>query len=214
MLLLADRLLGIHRNAPHARFAGRTFQRWAAAPQPRRRRKVVYFHGCGTNYYEPDVGEMVVAVLEHNGYHVGFRRRMLRTAAAVERQLRGGACVRPAARGQSRPSTRDGWPIVANSTSCGLMLKQEAREILGVEDDDLKAVSEATYDLCEFLLLMHERGEPDRFPAPAADRPPTTLCQQRGPRDRQARARPARADPDLNVIELDADCCGSPARTG
>ena len=25
---------------------------------------VVYFHGCGTNYYEPGVGEMVVEVLD------------------------------------------------------------------------------------------------------------------------------------------------------
>src|SRR5207248_938699 len=50
------------------------------------------------------------------------------------------------------PYAREGLPIVANSTSCGLMLKREAREILDLEVEDVVAVSDATYDLCEFLL--------------------------------------------------------------
>ena len=50
--------------------------------------------------------------------------------------------------------------IVGNATSCTLMLKREAREILGLEDDpDLKLVSERTYDICELLLELHDRGE-------------------------------------------------------
>ena len=40
------------------------------------------------------------------------------------------------------------------------MLKREAREILGLEDDpDLELVSERTYDICEYLLELHDRGE-------------------------------------------------------
>ena len=42
----------------------------AATPARRAGKQVVYFHGCGTEYYEPDGGEKVVAVLEHNGYRV------------------------------------------------------------------------------------------------------------------------------------------------
>ena len=62
--LIAERLLGIHRDAPLPRFAGRTFQDWARKHRsPVAERSVVYFHGCGTNYYEPGVGEMVVEVL-------------------------------------------------------------------------------------------------------------------------------------------------------
>ncbi len=57
--------------------------------------------------------------------------------------------------------------IVGNATSCTLMLKREAREILSLEDDpDLKLVSERTYDICELLLDLHDRGElQDRLPA-------------------------------------------------
>lgn len=52
----------------------------------------------------------------------------------------------------------DGHAIVATSTSCGLMLKREAREILGVQDDDLELVGKHTFDVCEFLLDLHECG--------------------------------------------------------
>ena len=209
--LVADRLLGIHRNAPMPRFAGRTFQRWARRHRSViSRRKVIYFHACGTNYYEPDVGEMVVAVLEHNGYHV---RVPPQDCCGLPLQSNGNF---PAARKYVRrlvtslaPFAREGWPIVANSTSCGLMLKKEAREILGVEDEDLQAVSEATYDLCEFLLLLHERGElRTDFRALPLTVPYHAPCQQRG----HGIGKPAldllALIPELRVIELDADCCG------
>jgi glycerol-3-phosphate dehydrogenase subunit C len=208
---LADRLLGIHHKAPMPRFAGRTFQRWARGHQsPAARRSIVYFHACGTNYYEPAVGEMVVAVLEHNGFQVvvppqdccGLPLQSngnFRSARAYVRRL-----VENLA-----PHARDGLPIVSNSTSCSLMLKREAQEILGVEDDDLKAVSTATFDLCEFLLDLHERGElrTDFQPLPLTV-PYHAPCQQQGHGIGQPALDLLALVPDLQVIELDAACCG------
>ena len=209
---LAHRLLGIHRDAPLPRFAGRTFQSWARSHggPAGEERSVVYFHGCGTNYYEPGLGEMVVGVLEHNGFHVvvppqdccGLPLQSngnFKAARAYVRQLVANLA----------PYARDGLPIVANSTSCGLMLKREAREILGVGDEDLEAVSEATYDICEFLLLLRERGElrTDLQTLPLTV-PYHAPCQQRG----HGIGKPAldllALIEDLRLIELDADCCG------
>jgi glycerol-3-phosphate dehydrogenase subunit C len=98
---------------------------------------------------------------------------------------------------------------VSNSTSCSLMLKAEAREILGVEDADLSAVSEAMYDLCEFLLLLHEGGELETDLRPLALTVPYHApCQQWG----HGIGKPAldllALIPELRVIELDVDCCG------
>jgi glycerol-3-phosphate dehydrogenase subunit C len=209
--LLADRVVGIHRDAPFPRFAGRTFQRWARERRgSAAHRSLVYFHACGTNYYEPAVGEMVVAVLEHNGFEVLVPPQ---DCCGLPLQSNGNfeaarAYVRRLVANLVRYA-RDGLPIVASSTSCGLMLKREAHEILGVEDEDLRVVSEATYDVCEFLLLLHERGElrTDFRPLPLTV-PYHAPCQQRG----HGIGKPAldllALIQDLRVIEVDADCCG------
>jgi glycerol-3-phosphate dehydrogenase subunit C len=100
-------------------------------------------------------------------------------------------------------------PIVANSTSCGLMLKREAREILELEDEEVRLVGEQTYDLCEFLLALHDRGElrTDFGPLPLTV-PYHAPCQQQG----HGIGKPAldllALVPELRVEELDADCCG------
>ena len=52
--ILGEKLLKVHRDAPAPDFAGRRFSRWARKHEsPKTGRKIVYFHGCGTEYYEP-----------------------------------------------------------------------------------------------------------------------------------------------------------------
>jgi glycerol-3-phosphate dehydrogenase subunit C len=208
---VGERLLGVHRQAPLPRFAGRTFQRWARRHvSPPAERTVLYFHACGTNYYEPAVGQMTVEVLEHNGFHVVVPPQ---DCCGLPLQSNGNF---PAARAYVRrltahlaPHVRDGCAIVSNSTSCGLMLKREALEILGVEDDDLQVVSGSMFDLCEFLLLLHEGGElRTDFRPLELTVPYHAPCQQQN----HGIGKPAldllSLIPGLRVIELDAECCG------
>jgi glycerol-3-phosphate dehydrogenase subunit C len=209
---LVETFVGIHRDAPMPSFAGTTFQRRSRKHQsPAGETKaVVYFHGCGTNYYEPRVGEMVVAVLEHNGYRVIVPQQ---DCCGLPLQSNGNF---PAARTYVRrlvarlePHARAGLPIVSNSTSCGLMLKREAHEILGIDDDDLKVVSSQMFDLCEFLLRLYDRGElRTDFSSLPLTVPYHAPCQQRG----HGIGKPAldllALVPDLHMIELDVDCCG------
>src|SRR5581483_5586404 len=69
--ILGEKLLGIHRDAPAPDFARRRFSRWAKGhTSPATGRRIVYFHGCGTEYYEPWEGRKVVEILEHNGFEV------------------------------------------------------------------------------------------------------------------------------------------------
>jgi glycerol-3-phosphate dehydrogenase subunit C len=208
---VGERVLGVHRHAPLPRFAGRTFQRWAKRHvSPAAERTVVYFHACGTNYYEPAVGRMTVEVLEHNGFHVVVPPQ---DCCGLPLQSNGNF---PAARAYVRrlaarlsPYALDGCAIVTNSTSCGLMLKREAQEILDLEDEDVRVVSEAMFDLCEFLLLLHEDGElRTDFRPLSLTVPYHAPCQQQS----HGIGKPAldllSLIPQLEAIELDADCCG------
>jgi glycerol-3-phosphate dehydrogenase subunit C len=208
---LAERVVGIHRSAPLPRFSGRTFQGWVRRRKsPTADKSVVYFHACGTNYYEPAVGAMVVRILERNGYRVivppqGCCGLPLQSNGAFDDAR---AYVRRLVRNLA-PYAREGLDIVSSSTSCGLMLKREAREILGVADDDLRVVSEHMYDVCEFLLVLHERGELDTGFGPV----PLTVpyhapCQQRGHGIGKPALELLELVPELRVIELDVDCCG------
>jgi len=89
------------------------------------------------------------------------------------------------------------------------MLKREAEEILGVEDDDLAAVRDRLYDICEYLMLMHERGElRTDFQEVDLDVPYHAPCQQRG----HGIGTPAMdlmgLVPGLTATQVDATCCG------
>jgi glycerol-3-phosphate dehydrogenase subunit C len=209
---LGEKALDLHRDAAMPRFAGRTFQKWARQhPRPAAARRVAFFHGCGLNYYEPRLGEMTVALLEHNGYAVEVPKQ---DCCGLPLQSNGlfddaRTYVRRLVK-RLAPYAREGVDIVSTSTSCCLMLKREAREILGMEDDpELRLVSDHIYDICEFLVAMHERGElkTDFRPVPET----VTYhapCQQRGHYIGKPALDLFALVPELQAIELDAACCG------
>lgn len=216
MRALGERVLGVHRDAPAPRFAGRRFSRWfrnrSGAAGQRAGRRVVYFHGCGTEYYEPWEGERVVAVLEHNGFEVVVPKQdccgLPLQSNGLFDQARG--AVTRLARSLAGELTDEGTIIVGNATSCTLMLKREAREILGLEDDpQLRRVAERTYDICELLLELHQRGElrtdfravPERIAYHAP-------CQQQGHWIGKPALELLALIPELDVRELSARCCG------
>ena len=56
------------------------------------------------------------------------------------------------------PYVEQGIPIVVGGTSCGLELKSDYRELLGIHTAEAKLVAEHVYDINEFLWLQHEEG--------------------------------------------------------
>ena len=211
-----EKVLRIHRRAALPRWAGRTFQnrtrrRLRRPPNPAAAtRQVVFFHGCAANFYEPDTGSRAVEVLQHNGLEVIVPKQ---GCCGLPLQSNGQydaarAYVRRLA-AQLAPYARAGHDIVATSTSCGLMLKREANEILGVDDDDLRVVSERMYDICEYLVLMHERGEL-RTDMTAVEMavPYHAPCQQRGHGVGTPAMELLDLIPGLRATQVDAVCCG------
>ena len=104
---------------------------------------------------------------------------------------------------------RRGYRIVGTSTSCTHTLKAEYREMLDVDDADARAVSGATWDICEFLLDLHDQGRLDTtFGRLDETLPYHAPCQLRS----HGIGLPAldlfALIPGLEAIDMDHDCCG------
>jgi glycerol-3-phosphate dehydrogenase subunit C len=212
--ILGEKLLKVHRDAPTPDFAGRRFSRWARKhSSPKTGRKVVYFHGCGTEYYEPEEGEKLVAILEHNGFEVVVPRQdccglPLQSSGLFDDARK--VVLRLARNLAPHVRDDDDTIIVGNATSCTLMLKREAREILDLEDDpDLELVSRRTYDICELLLELHDRGElKTDFQAVQDTIAYHAPCQQQGHSIGKPALELLALIPGLRVTEMNARCCG------
>jgi glycerol-3-phosphate dehydrogenase subunit C len=213
--------IGIHRNAPLPVYAGRPFRsRWqrrggrlgraGETELPPPDRAVVYFHGCAANYYEPHVADAAVAVLARNGYEVIAPPQVCCGLPLVSNGLYDQARKRA----RSNLTTfaeyaRRGYRIVGTSTSCTHTLKAEYREMLDLDDTDARAVADATWDICEFLLDLHDQGRLDTgFGRLDEELPYHAPCQLRS----HGIGLPAldlfALVPGLRAVDLDHDCCG------
>jgi glycerol-3-phosphate dehydrogenase subunit C len=213
---LAEKVIGVHRDAPLPRFQFQTFRGWFARhkPQPTTpvRGKIAYFHSCAGNYFETQVSKAAVLVLAHNGYDVVLPEQ---NCCGLPMQSN---AEFDAAKGYAKrnldwlaPYAREGIPIVGASTSCTLSLKSDYREILRLEHPDRDIVAADTYDLSEFLLLLHERGEL-RTDFSALNFEGTLLyhapCQQKAHNMGQPALDLFELIPGLKVRLADAACCG------
>ncbi len=212
--LVADKVMGVARQAPLPTWStSGTFMDWFRATHRQRLRaekKVVYFHGCATMYYEPFIGMAAVTVMEHQGYEV-----------IVPYQ---NCCGLPllsngefkAARGYHRNNVAHmgsfahaGFPIIGTSTSCTLTLKEEAPELLDMDDENTTELKLATWDIFEWLRELAVKGEL------ATDFQPLNLkipyhapCQLRAHRVGKPALEIMEMIPGLDMAESHARCCG------
>ncbi len=212
-----ERTIGVDRHAPLPPFSGQTFRRIFRKRRGRLRsatKKVVFFHGCATNYYEPHVGLAAVEVLEHNGFEVILARQRCCGLPMLSNGEFAAARQQHEANLQTLlPWVRRGYPIVGTSTSCTLTLKEEAPELLGIHSADARLLTAHTWDICEFLRDLHERGElrtdfalpPEFTDGPLPYHPP---CQLRAHRIGRPALDLLTLIPGLRVAESEAACCG------
>ncbi|MBC8075283.1 MAG: anaerobic glycerol-3-phosphate dehydrogenase subunit C [Chloroflexales bacterium] len=209
--LLIEGGLGIARQAPLPNFSRFSFRSWFKKRQRTlSTRKVVYFHGCATNYYEPQVGQAAVAVLEHNGFEVILAKQNCCGLPLLSNGEFGAARrYHQANMRKLLPYVRQGIPIVGTSTSCTLTLKEEAPDLLGMHGDDARLLAENTFDIFEFLRDLAVRGELATDFAPRArELPYHPPCQLRAHRIGLPARDVLELIPGLRLRESHIDCCG------
>ncbi len=212
--LLAEKTMGIARKAPLPTWSTNgTLADWLRRTAHKRLKsdkQVVYFHGCATLYYEPFVGKAAIVVMEHHGYEVIVPPQnccglpMLSNgefkAAIGYHQSNGAKLV---------PFAQAGFPIIGTSTSCTLTLKEEAPELLDMDDDASIQLKLATWDIFEWLRELKERDElRTDFRPLALKLPYHAPCQQRAHRIGKPALDILALIPGLDLRESMARCCG------
>ena len=170
---LADSVMKISKGAQLPRWSSDgTFAKWMKKTADQRLKsdkKVVYYHGCSTMYYEPFIGKATVAVFEHHGYEV-----IVPEQGCCGLPLLNNAEFPEAKKYHQRnldwlvPYARQGYPIVGTSSSCTLTLKEEAPEMLDMHGPEAHDLKMAVWDIFEWLRELQDRGSvADRLQAAA-----------------------------------------------
>jgi glycerol-3-phosphate dehydrogenase subunit C len=208
----AEYALGIHHSAPLPRFTAQTFREWFNKHHSRGNlyRKAVYFHGCSTQYYEPRIGKAAVQVLEANGFEV-----IVPDQNCCGLPLLSNGEFKAARRYHENnvkhliQYVREGIPIVGTSTSCTLTIKEEAPELLNMDDAETQLVARNTYDINEFLLLIKHEETLN------LELKPINLvvgyhvpCQYRAHRIGKPGIELLKLIPGLEIIDSNLACCG------
>jgi Fe-S oxidoreductase len=166
---LLDKTLGIHPDALLPKYHSRTLIKRDAGRKPLQidaqptnatRGKVALFATCYGNYNEPEIGEDLIRVFEHNDIPVmiaegtqccGMPKLELGDLNAVteakDNNIKALAAL-----------VDDGWDIVTPIPSCTLMFKQEL-PLMFPDEADVQKVKDAIFDPFEYLMLRHKEGK-------------------------------------------------------
>jgi Fe-S oxidoreductase len=165
---ILDHTLGVHPDAKLPEFHSKPLRKRLADKKQRSaegtsagrtKGKVALFTTCYGNYNEPIVGEDLVAVFEHNDIPVTIADK--EQCCGMPKLELGNLDAVEAAKNANIPQLAklvdEGWDIVAPVPSCALMFKQELPLMFPAEPE-VKKVSEAIFDIFEYLMLRHKEG--------------------------------------------------------
>jgi FAD/FMN-containing dehydrogenase/Fe-S oxidoreductase len=211
---LMEKLFGLAQGRKLPRLAARNFLRVAArnrwtTPPRHSGPRVLYFVDTYVNWFDPQLGEAVVRVLDHNGVAVFVDPDQessgmpTLTAGDIER-------VKLQARrniDRLAEAVRQGYTIVTSEPSAALCLTREYPKLFA--DDDTLLVAKNTVDVVAYLWRMHQAGKLELDLRPL----PTTVgyhqpCHQRALYNEPIGARLLRLIPGVTVHPLDAGCSG------
>lgn len=164
MRWLIEKMTGIAQGRKLPRVASSSFIRRAdrrrlTRPTRRTGGKVLYFVDLYANWYDVQLAEAFVAIMQHHGIAVYVHPQQLGSAMAkialgdVER-------ARFIAKKNSAllaDAVRLGYEVVATEPAAALCLTKEYPNLL--DDEDVRLVAEHTSEACTYLWRMHEIGK-------------------------------------------------------
>ncbi|MFO0815862.1 MAG: FAD-linked oxidase C-terminal domain-containing protein [Gemmatales bacterium] len=175
---LLERLFGVARLRRLPRLHFDTFVNrarrygWTVQPTEVDRPRVLYFVDTFGQYFDPEVAEAAVRVLQAAGVQVYVPPEALQSGAAA---LSVGHLERARRLAQRNintlePLTREGYTILCSEPTTAIMLKQDYLHL--VDDPGAAQVARHTVELMTYLQQLDEQG---RLPAATAADMPLTI---------------------------------------
>ncbi|WP_456376710.1 heterodisulfide reductase-related iron-sulfur binding cluster [Thiolapillus sp.] len=164
---LLEKTLGVDHDAVIPKYTSKPLRK-RINPQPdaageatgRTSGKVALFATCYGNNNQPDMGEDMLAVFEHNGIPVTIAEKE-RCCGMPKLELGDLESVAEAKEVNIPALVKmidAGWDIVAPIPSCVLMFKQEL-PLMFPNDEDVLKVRDHIFDPFEYLMLRHKEGK-------------------------------------------------------
>ncbi|MBN2579241.1 MAG: anaerobic glycerol-3-phosphate dehydrogenase subunit C [Pirellulales bacterium] len=161
---LLEKTLGIAHGRKLPTVAPRSFLRQAVRrrwnrPVRHGGPKVLYFVDLYANFFDPQLAEALVSVLEHNGVSVyvpdGQRAAGMPSIAlgALDhaRDLASQNIILLA------EAVRQGYEILASEPAAALCLRREYPQLF--DEDDARLVADHSHEACAYLWKLHTRGK-------------------------------------------------------
>lgn len=169
--------------------------------------RVVYFTGCFSNYYNPEIAKALVFVMEKNGIDV-----------IVPEQV---CCGMPMMANANLKGTKKNfekivhllflasekkYPILTTCPTCNIMLKKEGKAFFPSEEASY--VSQNVYDSSEFVVMLESLGRLNKnfgsLKLNVLYHNPCHLKIQ----NIEATLKILEFIPGINVLATNRDCCG------
>jgi FAD/FMN-containing dehydrogenase/Fe-S oxidoreductase len=160
MRWLFERFFGLAHGRKLPRLARRSFLRRAARrkltrPNNAAEHKVLYFADVYANYFDPQIGEALVAILEYNGVSVYVPKEPMQSGMAM---IAMGAVERARALAERNvavlaDAVRQGYHIVATEPAAALCLAHEYPNLL--DDEEARLVAANSSEACTYVWRMH-----------------------------------------------------------
>lgn len=145
---------------------------WTNKPTASDRPRVLYFADTYAQYFDPDLGEATVRVLQAAGVQVYVPPEALQSGAAALSVGHFSRAKRLAQRNINtlEPFTREGYSILCSEPTTCIMLKQDYLHL--VDDPGAHQVARHTVELMSYLNQLNDQG---RLPRPSIDNFPLML---------------------------------------
>ena len=215
---LLDKTLGIHPDALLPEYTANTLVKRdkkrkqnniQAEATATTTGKVALFATCFGNYNEPEIGEDLIKVFEHNGLQVQLVQNTL-CCGMPKLELGDLDAVSKAKNNNIKILARlvdEGWDIVTPVPSCTLMFKQELPLMFPNEADVIK-VQQATFDPFEYLMLRYKADKlKTNFTTPLGKISYHVACHQRVQRIGMKTRDILQLIPDTEVLPIER-CSG------